>query len=198
MTSRADAAAIVLAAGRSQRFGKENKLLHLIDGEPMVRVSVGNLLRVGLGHVVVVTGHDADAVERALNGLDVKCERNATPWAGMGNSLAAGANAVPDDVEAVAIVLADMPALKPETIGGQIDQFKPESGNDIAVPVFEGRRGHPVVFGHRYLGALRALSGDQGARSVLSENPERVQTIEVEDAGVLKDVDTPGDLSADS
>lgn len=194
MTSRADAAAIVLAAGRSQRFGEENKLLHLINGEPMVRVTVANVLRVGLGSVVVVTGHDADAVERALNGLDVKCERNATPWAGMGNSLAAGANAIAGDVGAVAVVLADMPSLKSETIGGLIDRFEPESGKDIAVPMFDGRRGHPVIFGRRYLGALRALSGDQGARSILSEHPECVLTVDVDDPGALQDVDTPGDL----
>ncbi len=194
MTCRADAAAIILAAGRSQRFGEENKLLHLIGGEPMVRVTVGNVLRVGLGSVVVVTGHDADAVERALNGLDVKCERNATPWAGMGNSLAVGANAVADDIEAVAVFLADMPSLKPETTAGLIDRFQPLTGKDIAVPSFGGRRGHPVIFGGRYLGALRALCGDQGARAVLSDKAERVLSVDVDDPGVLKDVDTPGDL----
>lgn len=197
MTPRADAAAIVLAAGRSQRFGEENKLLHSINGTPMARITVENVLAAGLGQVVVVTGHDADEVERALNGLDVKCARNATPWAGMGNSLAVGANVVSEDVRAIAVVLADMPSLKSETIAMLIDKLDPTSGRDIVVPVFGDRRGHPVVFGQRYLGGLRALSGDQGARAVLSNAAEKVLAVAVDDPGVLKDVDTPDDLPVD-
>lgn len=194
MTALNNAAAIVLAAGRSQRFGTENKLLHPIDGVPMVRHTVQHVLDAGLGQVVVVTGHDADEVERALQGLCVKCVRNATPWAGMGTSLAVGANAVGDDTEAVMIMLGDMPTLKTETLVAILDVFDPTSGHDIVIPFYDGRRGHPVTFGARHLPRLRAQTGDQGAKDLLRDAPERVQAIEVDDPGILMDVDTPGDL----
>lgn len=195
MTSPEKATAIVLAAGRSQRFGNENKLLHDFGGQPILRKTVESVLAAGLGDVVVVTGHEADDVERALNGLDVKCVRNATPWAGMGTSLAVGASAVSEDAKAIMIVLGDMPSLTADTMRRLLDAFEPDAGQDIAVPVCDGRRGHPVVFGNRYLLKLRALSGDEGARSILQGAPERIQAVRVDDPGVLLDIDTPGDLS---
>lgn len=194
MTPYMDAVAIVLAAGRSQRFGEKNKLLHPFDGEPLIRRTVENVLSAGLGQVIVVTGHDADDVERTLQGLPVRCVRNATPWAGMGTSLAVGANSVGDDAKAVLIVLGDMPTLQGSTLRALLDVFRPDKGRDIAVPVHDGRRGHPVVFGARYLPKLRALTGDEGARNILKDAPERVKAVTVEDPGVLLDVDTPGDL----
>ena len=66
------AAAIILAAGRSERFGTDNKLLHPVNGEPMIRVTVERILNANLGDVVVVTGHDADQVERALGPRDAR------------------------------------------------------------------------------------------------------------------------------
>lgn len=196
MTARENAAAIVLAAGRSQRFGAENKLLHPLNGVPLVRHTVEHVAEAGLGQVVVVTGHDADDVERALQGLCVKCVRNATPWAGMGTSLAVGANAIGDDMQAVMIMLGDMPALKGETLVRILDGFDPAGGQDIAIPYYDGKRGHPVTFGAKYLPRLRALTGDQGAKALLREVPERIRAVQVTDPGIVMDVDTPGDLPA--
>jgi molybdenum cofactor cytidylyltransferase len=187
--------AIILAAGRSQRFGADNKMLHPIDDEPMIRRTVRQVLAAGLGEVIVVTGHEADAVERTLQGLGVRCARNATPWAGMGTSLATGANAVNPEARAMFVVLGDMPRLQPETLLALLGALDPKGGHDIVVPVFDGKHGHPVLFAARYFTRLCALSGDTGARGILNAHPERVSAVPVDDPGTLLDVDTPEDLT---
>ena len=189
------AAAIILAAGRSERFGTDNKLLHHVNGEPMIRVTVERVLNANLGDVVVVTGHDADQVERALNGLAVRCVRNATPWSGMGTSLAAGANAINTEMTSLFVVLGDMPKLRHETLTAMLGALDHRGGHDIVVPVHNGKRGHPVLFSARYFTRLCALSGDTGARAILNAHPERVIAVPVDDPGTLLDIDTPEDLS---
>lgn len=188
------AAVIILAAGRSERFGTDNKLLQTVGGQPMIRQTVEHVTAAGMGDVIVVTGHDADDVERSLNGLPVRCARNATPWAGMGTSLATGANAVKPEAEAMFVVLGDMPGLKPETLTTMLRALDSREGHDIVVPVYDGKRGHPVLFAAKYFTRLCALSGDTGARSILQDHPERVIAVPVDDPGTLLDVDTPEDL----
>ncbi|MBO6519508.1 MAG: nucleotidyltransferase family protein [Rhodospirillales bacterium] len=190
----AKVAVVILAAGRSERFGTDNKLLESIGGEAMIRRTAEQVVAAGMGDVIVVTGHDADDVERALNGLPVRCARNATPWAGMGTSLATGANAVKPDAEAMFVVLGDMPRLKPETLTALLVALDTKRGRDIVVPVHDGKRGHPVLFAAKYFTRLCALSGDTGARSILKDHPERVVAVPVDDPGTLLDVDTPEDL----
>lgn len=194
MITLAETAAVILAAGRSQRFGEENKMLHLINGEPMIKRTVDTVLNAGLGDVIVVTGQDADAVERTLQGLPIRCVRNATPWAGMGTSLATGANTVSAEVQAMFVVLGDMPHLKTNTILNLLAAMDPQRGHDIVVPVHDGRRGHPVLFAKRYFTRLCALSGDTGAREILNKHPERVDAVNVDDPGTLIDIDTPDDV----
>ena len=195
MTAPDEVSAVILAAGRSQRFGDDNKLLHEIDGVPILRRTVEAVLGASLLDVVVVTGFEADRTERALAGLDVRCVRNATPWAGMGASLAVGANAVDDRSKAMFVLLGDMLRLQTQTLLEMMAAFDPTRGQDILVPVCDGRRGHPVLFAKRYFVRLRALSGDVGAKGVLTDHPERVQAIDVNDPGTLFDVDTRDDLS---
>lgn len=196
MTAMNSIAVILLAAGQSTRFGPENKLLHLINNEPVVLHTAKVALSAGVEEVIVVAGHDAEAIEDALSGTTVRIVRNATPQTGMGTSLAAGANAVRSLPDAVMIMLGDMPMVKPETLQQVASKFDPDNGPDIIVPVHDGRRGHPVLFGARYLPMLCALTGDTGARAILRDHPERVRAVNVNDSGTLYDIDTQNDLSA--
>ncbi len=196
MTATKNIAAIILAAGQSKRFGEQNKMLFDVDDVPVIRRTVERIASARLGDVVLVTGEDTAGVLQACEGVDFRHIENATPWAGMGTSLAAGANAIGEEMEAVFVVLGDMPFLKPETIIQMAEAFDPTSGNDIAVPIHDGRRGHPVLFAKKYLTQLRALTGDQGARALLIKHPERVQAIAVDDPGTLIDIDKPEDLAS--
>lgn len=189
MTAAKNIAAIILAAGQSKRFGDQNKMLFEVDGTAIIRRTVSTVSSAQLGDAVLVSGKDTADVLKACEGVDIRHIENPTPWAGMGTSLAAGANAISEDMEAFFVVLGDMPFLKSETITQMAEAFDPKSGNDIAVPIHNGRRGHPVLFAKKYLTRLRALTGDQGARALLIEHPERIQAIVVDDAGTLVDID---------
>ena len=87
-----------------------------------------------------------------------------------------------------------MPWIAPATIRAIADAVT--SGADIAAPSYHGQRGHPVGFSRRHRDALASLTGDAGARSLIERHLDRVSWIDVEDAGVLRDVDTPSDILA--
>lgn len=109
----------------------------------------------------------------------------------MGVTLACGVKAVPD-ADAWVIALADMPWVAPSTIAALVSALA--RGADIAAPVRCGRRGNPVGFAARHRDALMALSGDEGARALVAALGDRVTLVEVDDPGIARDVDTPGDL----
>lgn len=186
--------AIILAAGRSKRFGKNDKLLEVINNMPMIRQTVDNASRANLTDIVVVVGENSDSIDAALQGTNPTIIRNAEPWLGMGTSLATGADAMDENLDGIFVVLGDMPLLQSTTYDELMNAFDPASGRDIVVPVHNDRRGHPVLFSSAYLPLLRALDGDKGAREILESNPERVQNVDVADPGVLMDIDTPDDL----
>ncbi len=106
---------------------------------------------------------------------------------GMGHSLAAGCADLHWDHTFVG--LADMPYLQPATLRALIERARSLSSDGILVPVFNGRRGHPVAFGATHLPALCQLTGDQGAREILGT--QRLELFEVDDEGILVDVDQP-------
>lgn len=191
-------AGIVLAAGQSSRAGPKNKLLHAVGGKPMVRRVTETALAAGLDPVVVVTGFEADKIRAALAGLDVAFAHNDDFARGMGGSIGRGVAALPPAAAAV-ILLGDMPKIVPVTVKALIGAFDAAAGKDICVPVAEGRRGNPVLFGRAHFGALGAIHGDRGGKGIVAVNPSRVVEVAVTDPGVLADYDTlldgEGDVS---
>lgn len=184
-------AAVVLAAVASRRMGAANKLLADLNGAPLVRRTVESALSSRAGLVVAVV---ADAgVAAALDGLPVQLVFNPDAASGMASSLKAGLAALPPDVAGVAACLGDMP-LAPAAIDRLIAAFDPAGGRDVVAPTRGGRRGHPVLWGRAYFGAIGELSGDVGARGLLSSCADRLVLVETDDEGVLFDVDTPEDL----
>ena len=187
-------AGLLLAAGLSHRMKDANKLLIEIDGEALVRRAARPLCSAGLDPVIVVTGHQADAVERALEGMPVTIVLNPNPAAGMGASLAWGAQALPTDIDAVLVALGDMPDLAPQHLYTLLDVFDPEASAAILRPQFEARPGHPVLFGAAYIDELAALSGDEGARSVIDSHLDAFRCIAVNDPAVCRDLDRREDI----
>ena len=182
-------AGILLAAGAGTRFGGR-KLLHpLASGIPIGVAALRNL-RAALPQVVCVVRRGDDDLRQLLacEGPDViEC---AQADRGMGHSLAAGV-AARGNATGWVIALADMPQIRPETIRAVAHTL--EEGAKIVVPVFAGQRGHPVAFGTVFRGKLLALSGDAGARAILTEYASDVRELAVDDPGVVQDVDTKAD-----
>lgn len=187
-------AAIVLAAGRSTRFGALNKLLADYAGRPVIRHAAQALLDAGLP-VIIVTGHQADEVRAALSGLEVRFVHNPDYASGMSGSLRAGIDALEEDVDGALIALGDMPAISPRLVQVLIENFAPAEGRLIVAPRFEGRRGHPILWARRFFSELRAIEGDTGARHLLGVHGEHVHDIAWSDDSVLQDVDTPQALA---
>lgn len=188
-------AAVVLAAGDSRRMGGTNKLLARLEGEALVARSVDAALTSAAEPVLVVVGHDAAGVRTVLAGRDVRTVENPRWAEGMGTSLAAGVAALPEEVDAVLVCLGDMPWVRPAHLDALIAAFAAAPADAICAPRHAGRRGHPVLFAARYFAELRELGGDAGARSLIEAHPRDLRLVEVDDPGVLRDVDTPADLS---
>jgi molybdenum cofactor cytidylyltransferase len=187
-------AAIVLAAGKASRMGS-NKLVALLDGEPIVRRTVRAVLGSRARPTVVVTGHEAEAVRAALAGLDVQFVHNPDYADGMSTSLRAGIAAV-GQVDAAMICLGDMPRLQAAHFDAVIDAFHAGDPSDIIVPTFERKRGNPVLWPRRFFTELSELNGDVGARSLIERHAAHVRPLAVDDPAILVDVDTPAALAA--
>jgi molybdenum cofactor cytidylyltransferase len=189
-------AAIILAAGRSTRMGGPNKLLAELGGKPLVRLVTEQALTSKAKDVIVVTGHQAELVEKVLHGLDVKFVRNPDFAQGLASSVKAGVAAVPDGADGVVICLGDMPMISAPLIDHLIEAFAPDRGNLIAVPVSDNRRGNPVLWSRRFFNELMTLDGDVGARHLIAKHTEAVAEVPVEGFGAFLDIDTPQALEA--
>lgn len=181
--------AILLAAGAGSRFGGD-KLLAPLHGKPVVLHAVDALRAAVTEIIAVVRPGDADlaALLTRAGARVTVCDQAA---AGMGHSLACGARLAPPDGD-VLVALGDMPAVAPYTVARIVAAL--DAGAAIAVPCHRGRYGHPVGFSARFVPQLRALTRDQGARSILRSNVDAILEVPVDDAGVMADVDTVTDL----
>ncbi|MFO0759403.1 MAG: NTP transferase domain-containing protein [Byssovorax sp.] len=189
-------AAVVLAAGRSRRMGPENKLLVEVDGAPMIARVVDVILATRARPVVIVTGHDADRVREALAGRDVVFAHNPRHDEGMSTSLKAGIAQLGEDLDGALICLGDMPRVRPAQIEALLGAFDPADGRAICVPVWDRRRGNPVLFAARYFPEMRLVEGDVGARSILERHTAEICYVPMDDRGVTLDIDTPEALVA--
>ncbi|WP_213738424.1 molybdopterin-binding/glycosyltransferase family 2 protein [Bradyrhizobium sp. dw_411] len=189
-------AAIILAAGRSTRMGGPNKLLADLGGKPLVRTVTEQALASKAQSVIVVTGHQAEQVEKALQGLKVKFVRNPDFAEGLASSVKAGVAAVADNADGAVICLGDMPLISSNLIDRLIEAFAPDRGHLIAVPVSDNKRGNPVLWSRRFFNELMTLNGDIGARHLIARHSEAVAEVPVEGFGAFLDIDTPQTLEA--
>jgi molybdenum cofactor cytidylyltransferase len=190
-------ASIVLAAGRSSRMGERHKLLAQVGGASLVARVVDAALQSNLMSTSVVVGHRAHDLERELLGKDVTLVNSPNYERGLAESLKAGLASLAVRIDGVMILLADMPFVAGEHINALADEFNRARGIKIVVPVWEGRRGNPVIWPARYIPKMMTLRGDEGARSILQACAESdvIRVIMSSDAVVI-DVDTPAQLDA--
>jgi molybdenum cofactor cytidylyltransferase len=182
---------VLLAAGSATRFGGGKLLAPLDDGTPVgVRALRSLLPCVDTVIAVVRPGDEALARQLADNGATVTVCPSAAE--GMGQSLAWAIRATPL-ARAWVVALGDMPWIQPATTRRVVDALA--GGSALAAAMHRGERGHPVGFSKVFFAELAALSGDEGAKIMLRAHASKLRLIETEDAGVLRDVDTPGDLS---
>ncbi|MFC3283735.1 nucleotidyltransferase family protein [Litchfieldella rifensis] len=187
--------ALVMAAGRSRRFGGADKrLATLPDGRTLLAATVGRVAEVFSQARVVV--REDDAPQDLGLSEDTRVIRAPRADEGLGASLAdafavLGRDARLADVEAAAVLLGDMPTIQTATL--QTLQRK-AGASWILRPCHAGRPGHPVFFGRDFWLELAELHGDEGGRAVIRHHAARCREIEVDDPGIHTDIDRPGDL----
>lgn len=182
--------AVVLAAGPSSRMAPMNKLLMTLGDRPVVLHAVQTALDTGLDPVVVVLGHDCEALRTVLAGLPVRMVGNAVYEEGLASSIRAGVDAIGTRVDAAVFLLGDMPLIAPLHLRSLLAAFGPAEGRSICIPTFESKRGNPVLWGAQCFPHLLKLSGDQGARVLFPSFADQIVEVKMPDDAALVDVDT--------
>jgi molybdenum cofactor cytidylyltransferase len=181
---------IVLAAGTSSRFGATKQLIE-VDGKPLVRHAIDALTAANVDEVIVVVGHDEDAVRAAIGDVDTIVVENPAYRDGQATSLAAGLHAIADASEAAVILLADQPGVMVEDVGALIRGFR-ATRSQIVRLVFTDGPG-PALLSREIYAEAGHLHGDAGARVLMASHPEWVHEVRV-DRPAPRDIDTPEDL----
>lgn len=184
-------AALILAAGRSTRYGGSNKLLAELDDIAIVRRVAQAVLASRARPVVVVTGHQQERVAEALKGLDVRLVHNPNYAKGLSTSLKTGIGALPAQVDGAVVCLGDMPRIEANHIDRLIAAFAPKEGRLIALPLHNGKRGNPVLFGSALFAEMMEAEGDTGARHIIGSHADEVAEVDLGTDAIFADVDTP-------
>ena len=194
--SNSRVAAIILAAGRSTRMGEAKQLLRLGDSTVLGR-TIENVCRSGVEEIILVLGSSAEAILRQLAlGEGIKVVVNQDYGQGMASSLRAGLSALDPQVNAALIVLADQPFVRPETLDRLADRHRCSNADlkvQIVIPTYKGFRGNPVLLDRSVFSEVMALEGDVGCRAIFGSHLEGIVKVEVEDAGILLDIDNQED-----
>ena len=187
------AVAVVTAAGSAERFGGK-KLLAPVDGEPLLDNTIRSLLEGGVTEVIVVVGTDARReLERDVNAMNdsrVRPVENPDPSRGMFSSIQVGVATANGD--ALVVLPGDMPYVRPETVRAVIAKYRERPA--IVSPRYKGKRGHPVVMPLSLRDEIAATAPTANLHEVIKHHQDERVDLDVDDAGVVRDVDTPADL----
>lgn len=187
-------AVLLLAAGQSRRMGPQNKLLALVDGKPMLRHVAEAISQSDADHVLMITGHDADNVLKTIWDLDIASAQNPDYADGISTSVKLGFKILSSDYDGVLVCLGDMPFVTSDILNKMIDAFDPVEKRAIIAPVLNGKRGNPVLISTELNDDIQSISGDIGAKALITENEDLVHTIEFDSTSIFTDIDTPQSL----
>jgi molybdenum cofactor cytidylyltransferase len=188
------AVAVVTAAGSAERFGGK-KLLALIAGEPLLDHTIRSLLEGGVSEVIVVVGTDARReLARDVNAMNdprVRPVENPDPSRGMFSSIQIGVATANGD--ALVVLPGDMPYVRPDTVRAVIAKYRERPA--IVSPRYRGKRGHPVVMPLSLREEIASAAPTANLHEVIKRHQGEPVDLDVNDAGIVRDVDTPADLA---
>lgn len=196
--SQNSTAGIILSAGMSARMKHTKQLLRIEDQFLIERV-LGAAIQSKLSAIYLVLGHNARKIMTTLGKTiqdnHIHVVINPEFEQGLSRSLYRGLQKAEKNYSSVMFLLGDQPMLDSNTIDLLLDQFK-DSGKDICAPVYQGKRGNPVIFSRNMYTALKSIKGDTGARTIIRENPDRVHLVEIDNPLCFFDIDTQQDYRA--
>ncbi len=185
--------AIILAAGESKRMGK-NKFLLPWGKKKMLAQTLEVYLAAPVAETILVLGYEADRIMAEISPLPPKTVINPSYKEGLSSSIRCGLLAVHQETKGILIALGDQPGIDRKVVNALLSAFqKSFPRQNIFVPTWAGRRGHPVILSRKFFGDIQKLKGDVGAREILRRNEEEIFEVQVETEAILWDIDTRED-----
>lgn len=184
-------AAILLAAGESRRMGA-NKMLLPLGNTTVIGHVVDQFLKSDVDQIIVVVGHEATRTAQALAGRSIVVVENPAYCAGMLSSVRCGLSTVSAECDGIMVGLGDQPSVHTEVINRLIQAFAVQ-GKGIVVPIYEGKRGHPLLFSARYRAEILTQYNEVGLRGLAQAHADDVFELAVDTLAILSDMDYPED-----
>ena len=189
---------ILLAAGESKRMNGENKLIKEIDGIPLIKYSVKNILGSAVDELIIVTGYQKEIIENIIDkNKKIKFVYNKDFSNGIASSIIAGLCEISTKAKNFFISLADMPNVNQNIYNKLIKgknnyniKLKPENRKEIIIPTSDGKDGNPVLFSIFMKTDVMKISGDRGAKEIIENKKNKILRIPFEGDGVILDFDT--------
>ena len=186
--------AILLAAGQSKRMNGENKLTKEIQGIPLIKHSVKNILAASIDELIIVLGYQKEIIEKLIDKNEkIKFFFNKDFESGMASSIKAGLNHLSKNTEYFFICLGDMPMVNSDIYNRLI---KSRNQKDIIVPTYKGKQGNPVLFNKSMKEKIINISGDVGAKKILELNKDKILNLKINDQSITKSFNTQEDFSS--
>ena len=186
--------AILLASGQSKRMNGENKLTKKIQGIPLIKHSVKNILSSSVDELIVVLGYQKKIIEKLIGKNEkIKTVFNENFENGIASSIKTGLNHFSEKTEAFFICLGDMPLVN-YNIYNQL--IKSKDNKKIIVPIYKGKQGNPVLFDKSMKEKIMNISGDAGAKKILESNKDKILNLEINDQNITKGFDTQDNFNS--
>ncbi len=179
--------AMILAAGESKRMGKP-KLLLPFGEKTIIETVIDSVVQSKVEKVLVILDSNREKIEEKIKSFPLEIAVNPNFQSGMLSSVQFGFQALPENTQAVLVVLGDQPAISSAIIDKIIDAYK-RTGKGIVLPVYKNERGHPVLIDMKYRNEVENLSPDIGLRGTVYNHPEDILEVEVETSSILRDID---------
>ena len=186
--------AILLAAGQSKRMNGENKLSKEIQGIPLIKHSVKNILASSIDELIVILGYQKDIMEKLIDKNEkIKIIFNKDFESGMASSIKTGLDNLSEKSEAFFICLGDMPMVSHDIYNQLI---KSKDNKEIIVPTYKRQQGNPVLFNKSMKEKIMDTMGDVGAKKILELNKDKISNLEINNQNISKSFNTQDDFSS--
>jgi molybdenum cofactor cytidylyltransferase len=172
----------------------ENKLTREIQGVPLIKLSVKNILASSVNELLIVLGHQKEIIEKLIDKNEkIKFVFNKDFESGMASSIKTGLNHLSKNTEAFFICLGDMPMVNHNTYNQLI---KSKDNKEIIVPTYKEQQGNPVLFDKSMKEKIMSIAGDVGAKKILELNKDKILNLQIDDQGITKGFDTQDNFNS--
>lgn len=183
--------ALVLAAGESRRMGRSKQLLPF-ENQTILETVIDHIVQSTVDETLVVLGSNREKIEEVIKDLPVKSVYNPSYKEGMLSSAQKGFGSLPEEAEAALIFLGDQPKI-PTSVIDQVIRAYHSSEKGIVLPVYDQKRGHPVLISTKYREEVAHLNHQIGLRELIHNHPEDILEVDLDSSSILEDIDTPED-----